>query len=336
MTGVTYIVTVYNKRPYLPHMLASLKNQAGDIPCQYVFVDDGSTDGSSDFIEEQTAGWGDVQIVRQANQGPAIALNTGIDAARQPYILLVDGDDVLSPHATRLLTDWADRLGCGVIHGDGTWCDDFQRLEFGAYPDDSQINPRVINLRHTVKFSHCGSTGVLLRTDAVRRAGACDDRVFIQEHSLFLRMANTTQIVRINPLLSFAPRHVTGRIMDNTDAGNPTLPVQTLHDRMLALAFFIGDNPGLAPVYRSIAFKNCATDFWKWLCRYDAQSPTLVPLGMLWAARLRYGLKNFDMPGLNESGLIGRMAATMRQLTPIRLTDRGREILSAPALGTPA
>ncbi len=50
MAGVSYVVTVYNKAPYLPAMLDALAGQAGDFERQFIFVDDGSTDGSLDIL----------------------------------------------------------------------------------------------------------------------------------------------------------------------------------------------------------------------------------------------------------------------------------------------
>src|SRR5207248_4835918 len=76
--GISFIVTVYNKRPYLPAVAAGLVAQRGDFPCEFVFVDDGSTDGSREEIERLTAGWPDVQILSQANLGPSLATNRGL------------------------------------------------------------------------------------------------------------------------------------------------------------------------------------------------------------------------------------------------------------------
>ena len=42
--GVSFVVPVYNKAPYLPAVLAAIHAQRGDFRRHYVFIDDGSTD----------------------------------------------------------------------------------------------------------------------------------------------------------------------------------------------------------------------------------------------------------------------------------------------------
>ncbi|MEQ8226766.1 MAG: glycosyltransferase family 2 protein [Rhodospirillales bacterium] len=322
MTSVSFVVTVFNKRPYLAPMLASLRNQVGDFPREFIFVDDGSTDHSAAAIAEHTADWQNVQILHQDNQGPAIALNKGFAAARHPYIMILDGDDILAPYATRLLLEQAEKLNCGLIHGDGTWYDSDAGANIA--PEPKTISQRTIDLHHVVKFSHCGSSGVLLRTDVVRRAGGCDDRVFVQEHSLFLRMAHAAPVILIDPVLSFAPRHVEGRIMENSSDGNPTLPIQTVHDRMIAMSNFLRDNPDLPPVLGSVALKNCATDLWKWLHASGHRSPLLLALAWLWFSRIRYGVKNVSCPMIDEGMLIAGMAEIIRRHASVRLTNAAR------------
>ena len=57
MTGVSYIITVYNKAPFVAYMLAGLKSQSGDFEKQFIFINDGSTDES-------------MQIIRTVNRAP--------------------------------------------------------------------------------------------------------------------------------------------------------------------------------------------------------------------------------------------------------------------------
>ena len=52
MNGVSYIVTVYNKASFLPATIAALAAQQGDFEREFIFVDDGSTDGSIDQLRQ--------------------------------------------------------------------------------------------------------------------------------------------------------------------------------------------------------------------------------------------------------------------------------------------
>src|SRR5215469_2856265 len=67
--SISYVITVYNKRQFLPQVIAGLAAQRGDFAREFVFVDDGSTDGSAEEIERLTQGWPELRIIRQTNHG---------------------------------------------------------------------------------------------------------------------------------------------------------------------------------------------------------------------------------------------------------------------------
>src|SRR5262249_45330942 len=64
-------------------------------PSEVIIVDDGSTDGGAAVAE--TVLRPGMRIISQANQGAAVARNTGIRAARSPLIAFLDADDEWCP-----------------------------------------------------------------------------------------------------------------------------------------------------------------------------------------------------------------------------------------------
>ena len=77
MTGVSFLLTVYNKASYLPAVLTAVRGQTGDFSREIVIVDDGSTDESLAVARCVTEGWPDVRIVAQANAGASAAICIG-------------------------------------------------------------------------------------------------------------------------------------------------------------------------------------------------------------------------------------------------------------------
>ena len=102
MTQVSYIVTVDNQLPYLEAMLASLRAQEGDHSREYVFVDDGSEDGSFDALIQRTRMWPRTLLIQQRRQGPTAAALAGAKAATGDAWIFLDADVVLNPAATRI------------------------------------------------------------------------------------------------------------------------------------------------------------------------------------------------------------------------------------------
>jgi glycosyltransferase involved in cell wall biosynthesis len=94
---LTYIVTVYNKERYIKEVLHSIESQSVKCECEYIIVDDGSTDDSLKIIKDVTKDWLNCKVVSKANGGVVDAVISGIKAANGEYIKFVDGDDLLLP-----------------------------------------------------------------------------------------------------------------------------------------------------------------------------------------------------------------------------------------------
>ena len=89
------VVPTYNRRSMLERALRSVWAQTCD-DYELIVVDDGSTDGTAEFLA--TLG-SDVRTVRQENQGPSAARNAGVALARGTYVVFLDSDDELLPDA---------------------------------------------------------------------------------------------------------------------------------------------------------------------------------------------------------------------------------------------
>jgi glycosyltransferase involved in cell wall biosynthesis len=90
---VSVVVPTYNRLDVLPEVLAALEAQAGGPSFEVVVVDDGSTDGTGDFLAARrfrVPG----RVLRQENRGPAVARNTGVAVARGRWVAFL-GDDTV-------------------------------------------------------------------------------------------------------------------------------------------------------------------------------------------------------------------------------------------------
>ena len=107
VVSVSVVVPVYNSKRYLRKCLDSLAGQTQkDI--EVICVDDGSTDGSSDILQKYAKKDDRFKFVRQENQGPSVARNTGISLAKGDYLYFVDSDDWLERDALERLVSLAD------------------------------------------------------------------------------------------------------------------------------------------------------------------------------------------------------------------------------------
>ena len=89
---VSIVVPVYNVEPYINKFLESVLNQTYKN-LEIICINDGSTDGSGDILDEFAAKDSRLAIIHQSNAGCAIARNIGLDHATGDYIGFVDPDD---------------------------------------------------------------------------------------------------------------------------------------------------------------------------------------------------------------------------------------------------
>jgi glycosyltransferase involved in cell wall biosynthesis len=91
---LTVTLPVYNAMPYLPAAVQSVLNQSyGDF--EFLIIDDGSTDGSADYIRSLRDPR--IKLVVRDNRGLGATLNELFDGSRGKYIARMDADDICEP-----------------------------------------------------------------------------------------------------------------------------------------------------------------------------------------------------------------------------------------------
>ncbi|MFF0157732.1 glycosyltransferase family 2 protein [Streptomyces sp. NPDC005263] len=117
---VTVIIGAYEAMPYLVECLASVEAQTIDrTRIEVIAVDDGSTDGTGEYLEEFAARAAmPVTVIRQDNSGgPSGPRNVGLGKAAGRYVFFLDADDRLGPQALERMVAMADENGTDVVLG---------------------------------------------------------------------------------------------------------------------------------------------------------------------------------------------------------------------------
>ncbi|MEV5318230.1 glycosyltransferase [Streptomyces sp. NPDC052687] len=117
---VSVIIGAYEAMPYLVECLASVEAQTIDpARMEVIAVDDGSTDGTGECLEEFAARAPmQVTVIRQENSGgPSGPRNVGLAKAAGRYVFFLDADDRLGPEALERMVAMADRNGTDVVLG---------------------------------------------------------------------------------------------------------------------------------------------------------------------------------------------------------------------------
>ena len=253
---VSYVVTVYNKEPYIGHTVASLLLQEGEIKSEYIFVDDVSTDRSLDIIAEVTKNIPNVTIIKNTvNKGPSIRLNQGARIAQGKYLQFIDSDDIMAANATRVMLGLMEKYDADVVHGSwnktnirsvdlvGRRINEKAAYKVSDHPLDFVFKERIRRMCQMV------------RRETFLDAGGCDESVFIQDESLGLRLARVAKrFVLINAPVIFIPE-LEGELSQNVSQLN--------HDRFLASYDMIKEFPTLDETTRRRLYRRCISARWK-------------------------------------------------------------------------
>jgi hypothetical protein len=282
-TAVSFVLTVYNKRRFLAEVLAAVAAQEGDFEREVVVVDDGSTDGSRELLEVLGPRLPGFRLISQHNRGPSTATNRGLASASMPLIKLLDGDDLLAPYATRHLIDCMDRLGVEVMIGAGQ---NYRPGEAPVWLGLSASPPRLLPdplgaLLRAIWFT---PSNLLVCRETLQASGGCDERVFVQDYTLALRLAQRCRFGLTDTSIVAAPDPV--EVPADRVSANKA---QILHDLSLALLLFIEDSPELPARHRRLAWRRIAGRSWKWARREAGRPLWSLELALHLGAQLPWG-----------------------------------------------
>lgn len=113
------IITCYNQKDYIGDAIESALSQTGFSRPEVIVVDDGSKDGSAEFIRSYGARVRFVGL--EMNGGVAEARNHGAAFAQGEYVVFLDGDDLLVPRALEIYESLIEEFHPAFIVGLAQW-----------------------------------------------------------------------------------------------------------------------------------------------------------------------------------------------------------------------
>ena len=117
---ISVLVPMYNRRHYIEQCLDSALNQTFREDYEIIVRDDGSTDGSADFVEQRYAAEissGKLKLRRnEKNIGEFPTDNRLLREAAGKYIMMLHSDDLYLPRALEHMYEAAERFNADVVH----------------------------------------------------------------------------------------------------------------------------------------------------------------------------------------------------------------------------
>lgn len=255
--GISVVIPVFDKSDVLPHVVAAFAAQNPMPDAEYIFVDDGSRDGSADVLRGLAAKLPGLRVIDNTdNAGPAVRINQGAGEARGRLLCLLDADEIVAPDAIAEMTRILGETGADCLHGKVKRSD---HLPAAIVPQGVGPSPvfavsdrplaTIVTGRGFVRMAW------LVTAELFNAAGGCDPRIFIQDESLPLRLGlHARRFVDLRAFVTAASAE--GGHLSRARA-------QQHHDRFFASYNLLRDNPELpADIARALARK-CFSAAWK-------------------------------------------------------------------------
>lgn len=165
---LSVIVPIYNEEAALPAFLAMV--DAWDHPCETVFVDGGSTDGTLSLLGERTV------LVGPKGRGEQCRL--GIAATGGDHLLFLHVDTILDEGA---LAHIDQALDAGVKWGCLT-------IDFTSHSPEYRFGIRKSNWRARRVGIAFGDQGMFMTREALAAAGGMPDACIMEDYELSRRL----------------------------------------------------------------------------------------------------------------------------------------------------
>ena len=114
---LTIIVPVYNEQQVLPHVAPGLIDYCTSQCWQVIFVDDGSQDGSGEYLDSFMGSAGARVFHHKVNRGYGGAIKTGILNANTPYCVTFDADGQHNLQDVEMMFGYAMKNNADMVVG---------------------------------------------------------------------------------------------------------------------------------------------------------------------------------------------------------------------------
>ncbi|MCY3965785.1 MAG: glycosyltransferase family A protein [Acidobacteria bacterium] len=184
MTGApafSVVIPTFNRLSALKEVLEALDGQEGPA-FEILVVNDGSSDGTTAWLDQRVADRPDaspaLRVIHQQNQGPAVARNRGVTAARGRWVAFLGDDTVPSPgwlaaHDRVQNGDLARSVrasgGCVGVIGRTDWHSRMRRTPFLDYINEQglQFGFALIEDEDNVPFNFFYTSNLSVDRDAM-------------------------------------------------------------------------------------------------------------------------------------------------------------------------
>lgn len=207
---VSIVIPTYNRAHLIQDAIESCLSQTY-LNTEIIVVDDGSTDDTRQLLQAQYDER--IHLIQQRNQGPAIARNTGVEAAQGEYIQFCDTDDLLHPtKIERCLPYIVNQPDIGLVYTRFRFVDRDGKTPLSLPPSSLLPDNSFCDLISSNGAPIQTSTTLFRKSAFLTVSGfrADEDQRCAEDWDLLLRLATQYRMVGVDEILVDYRKHPEG------------------------------------------------------------------------------------------------------------------------------
>jgi glycosyltransferase involved in cell wall biosynthesis len=203
---VSVVMSVRNGETFLAEAIESVLNRTfRDF--EFVIVDDGSTDGTSQILRNFEQKDRRIRVVVREHRGRTVSLNEVLSISTGELVAIMDGDDMAAPERLQKQVDFLnENQNCVALGGEVMFVDAKGRpLGRGNHPRGHAEIRRCLLLGDGAALSQ---PVVMFRRRAFQEVGGYnEDFEVVQDLDLFLRLSEVGLVENLPDILLFWRQH---------------------------------------------------------------------------------------------------------------------------------
>ena len=198
---LSVIIPTFNRASLLPAAVTSVLGQQGGIGVELIVVDDGSTDGTIEYLKTQA---GRLRYFSQPNRGPGAARNLGALHAAGEYLAFLDSDDRWFPWTAATYRETATTAGNpAIITG--------RHFVFAGEQSIHAVSQEALSYRRFPDYFASaedwlwyGASSFVIRRDYFAAAGGFNEARGAEDAELMMRLGTAPGFIHIDRPFTFA------------------------------------------------------------------------------------------------------------------------------------
>lgn len=199
--AISVLMTVFNGQRWLREAIDSVLNQTySDF--EFLIVDDGSTDGTPDILEQAARRDGRIRVIRHENMGVSRSANLALREAKHDWVARFDADDLMTLDRLERQVAFLEANPDVVVASCLADYIDDEGRNAGYYDNPLTTRSEVQQWIDSGKVIYFIQSGAIMRRDIVELVGGYRPEFTVTEDTdLWNRIAEAGYSVLVQPVV---------------------------------------------------------------------------------------------------------------------------------------